>query len=98
MSNRHQFADFIAACLHANPEWLPDALSAISRGMAEALKESEKARAKADRAMLAALVLGGEKRVEASARKQMNGIVCEAIYPGTASRIEREYLDKQEGR
>lgn len=94
MADRHQFAAFIAASLKANPGWLPDALSAVSRGMAEALERVNDARTKADRAMLAALILGGDKRVEASARKHMNSIVCEAINPKGASEIEREYLAK----
>jgi hypothetical protein len=92
MMDRDEFRNMIVFALADHPEWLPDALSAVSTGMAAALHIEKERRSAADHAMLAALVLGGEKRVEAATRKMMNKIICEAIKPHGASPIEREFL------
>lgn len=93
---RAQFRAFIRDGLAKHPEWLRDALEAISGGMEEALRESNEQRASYDLAFRSALILAGKERVSAETKDILNRAIIKAIDPRHASPCEREFLEGQE--
>lgn len=93
---RERFSASIQATLVEHPDWLPDALAAVSSGMANAAARLNEARAKSDAACLAALGLLQTKRLSADVQKALNDTICRAIHPTSRCELEHRFVERAE--
>jgi hypothetical protein len=91
---RMLFYHAIANGLSAHPEWLRDAMDAISSGMAGALANANDRAAKKDAAFLSALSLADPARLSSKNKEILNQAIVAAINPANASETERKALER----
>ena len=90
---RLQFANLIVETLANNPDWLPDALSAVSFGMDKALQQARHKGAQYDLAFRCALSLADPKRLNKDTKDLLNSSIVEAIGRATCP-IEQDFLKR----
>lgn len=93
---RMLFYHAIANGICAHPEWLRDALDAISAGMAGALANANDRAAKKDAAFLSALSLADPARLSAESRAILNRSIVSAINLSNACETEIRALKRAE--
>lgn len=89
-----KFYHAIADGLAKHPEWLRDAMDAISVGMAGALAEANERATKKDAAFLSALSLADPARLSADNKAILNQTIAAAINPENASKTELKALER----
>lgn len=92
--DRAAFLHFIASQLSAHPNWLYDALTAVTAGMNSALNAAHRQAGAADMAMRSALALANTGRLDAETKQLLNASIIAAIRPEAASQTEREWLER----
>ena len=90
---RLQFANLITGTLADNPDWLPDALSAVSSGMDKALRQANHRSAQYDLAFRCALSLTDPKRMNKETKDLLNRSIVDAIGRATCP-VEEDFLKR----
>ena len=87
------FIHTIVSSLEENPEWLNDALNAISSGMDKALRNANERRAQYDLAFRCALSLADPKRLNQDTKDLLNQKIAEIIGESTSG-VEKEFIKR----
>ena len=99
--DRDIFRRFISDSLAKNPDWLRDAIEAVSSGAERAIASLREERGQFDLAMRTALIMASGNRINAHTRVALNTAIIRAISKGPGlSPVERQMLarllDEQE--
>lgn len=87
-----EFVRSISDGLAKNPEWLGEALLAVTHGMERAIRDLKEQRAQYDLAFRSALSLASPDRLTRGSKLLLNGAIVNAIHEAGMSPIEREWL------
>jgi len=97
MSDKEQrrlhFINSIVVSLEENPDWLHDALGAVSTGMNKAFQNAHARSSQYDLAFRCALALADPKRISQSTKDLLNAKISEII-GSNASKVEKDFLDR----